>query len=492
MTILQALDVEPTDAAAKAQRLTLPALQHRDVTRLIDDHSALVRELVDGLGSPVHVVLPHIFDETVRRFEHVLAEARVDGRLLFAKKSNKARCFAQRCAALGIGVDAASLPELQGALGAGVPGDRVGVTGPGKSVELIELALRLHCCIAVDSPSELFAVEKLAVRTRAKARVLLRCRPELAGQARSRFGMTPDERAEALARFVRSPEHLELEGFAFHLSGYSALQRAEMASQMIDRCIEARRLGLRAESINIGGGFSVQYAAPADWQRFLAAQTPDHYHAGKSFSDFYPYGAVNAGAAMLGEILATPVDGARNLSEKLVKSTTRLMLEPGRALLDQAGVTAFRIQGIKERRTGDATYSILTAEGTSFSLSEQWFSSEYLPDPILLGAPAPLATAGAPRAERTFDACVGGASCLDSDMLTWRKVAFPRPVRVGDVLLYINTAGYQMDSNESPFHDLPLPHKVVVGFEGRRAHWRLDEVGHPPVGEAPFPPHSPP
>jgi diaminopimelate decarboxylase len=476
---------QPADAPSPMP-LSLPALRHRDVERLLGEHHAVVRELVDGLGSPLHLVLPHLFDDTVRRFERVMADARVEGRLSFAKKSNKARCFVQRAAALGIGVDAASLAELQGALAVGVPGEHVGVTGPAKSAELIELALRQRCCIAIDGPAELALVEALAVRARVEARVLLRCRPDLPGQARSRFGMTPDERAEALARCARSAGRIELEGFAFHLTGYSPSQRAEMASLMIDRCLEARQLGMRADSINIGGGFSVQYVAPADWQRFLGAHTPGHYHADKTFSGFYPYGSVNAGAAMLAEILATPVDGTLRLSDKLARSGTRLLLEPGRALLDQAGLTAFRIQGVKDRRSGDSRYAILTAEGTSFSLSEQWFNSEYLPDPILLGGRAQRASAPFERAERSFDACVGGASCLDSDMLTWRKIPFPRAVEVGDVLVYVNTAGYQMDSNESPFHDLPLPRKVVIGFDGPRVRWRLDDVAEPL-----FLPHSP-
>lgn len=59
-------------------------------------------------------------------------------------------------------------------------------------------------------------------------------------------------------------------------------------------------------------------------------------------------------------------------------------------------------------------------------------------------------------------------------MLTWRKVRLPRRPEVGDVLLYLNTAGYQMDSNESPFHDLPLPPKVVVTLAQGAPRWRLD------------------
>ncbi|EUA44197.1 diaminopimelate decarboxylase domain protein [Mycobacterium xenopi 3993] len=52
------------------------------------------------------------------------------------------------------------------------------------------------------------------------------------------------------------------------------------------------------------------------------------------------------------------------------------------------------------------------------------------------------------------------ASCLEYDMLTWRKVVLPHEPRHGDMLIYPNTAGYQMDKNESQFHDLPLPRRL--------------------------------
>jgi diaminopimelate decarboxylase len=453
---------------SKAERPTLPALQRRETRQLLDDHTVLVNELVAGLGSPLHLLLPQVFDDTVRQFRAALADAQVDGLILFAKKANKARCFVERCAALGIGVDTASAPELERALGAGLGGEHIGVSGPSKTAPLLELALRQGCWIAIDSPEELIHVSLLAVRVGSRARVLLRCRPDALGQTHSRFGMTAVERAQALRLCIADPAHVKLEGFAFHLTGYSTTERAAMAHQMVELCLEARRAGLDCRAIDIGGGFAVRYVAPADWERFLDARAPDDFHAGKAFSDFYPYGSVSAGAAMLAEILAAPVSGASSLGEELRQHGIRLLLEPGRALLDQAGVTGFRVQGVKDRQLSEQ-YAILTTEGTSFSLSEQWFNSEYLPDPILLGGKSA-------RPGETFSACVGGASCLDSDMLTWRKVPFPRRVKVGDILIYANTAGYQMDSNESPFHDTPLPRKVVMRIEGGRARWRLDDV----------------
>lgn len=133
-------------------------------------------------------------------------------------------------------------------------------------------------------------------------------------------------------------------------------------------------------------------------------------------------------------------------------------------MLDQAGITLFDVVGIKNREG----YAIVTVQGSSLSLSEQWFNSEYLPDPVLLDH----------REGTVFTACVGGSTCLESDMITWRKVAFPRAIEPGDRLVYLNTAGYQMDSNESPFHEAALPNKVVVELDGDGAalRWRLDGI----------------
>lgn len=145
----------------------------------------------------------------------------------------------------------------------------------------------------------------------------------------------------------------------------------------------------------------------------------------------------------------------------------RLIIEPGRALLDQAGISVFRVQGVKDRTASDG-YAQVTVQGSSFNLSEQWFNSEFLPDPLLLPA--------SPRPRSPFVACIGGATCLESDMLTWRKVAFDYPIQAGDLLIYLNTAGYQMDSNESPFHEAPLPHKVVLELRNPHLRWKLDSL----------------
>ncbi|MDT3395104.1 alanine racemase [Streptomyces sp. B1866] len=451
----------------------------------------LPHDLAYALGGPYHLLLPGRFDANVAAFRAAFAEAGVDGRVYYAKKANKAAVWIERCAAHGIGTDVASLGELREALGHGVRGEDTVVTGPAKSDDLLRVAVLQGCLVAVDALDELERITATARATGRTARVLLRRLPP--EQPHSRFGLTGGELGTALDRCRADDGAVRVEGFSFHLSGYAVQPRADLAGELVELCRTARAMGLSADRISIGGGFAVDYVAAGDWARFLEAHDPADYHARKSFNvgDFYPYHSPVAGADALRAVLAARPGGTgAPLADRLRAAGVTLLVEPGRALLDRAGCTVFRVQGVKERGTPAGTgYGILTVDGTSLSLSEQWFNSEYLPDPVLLPAadrPTDRA-ADRPADGRTpaddpaddpagtpFRACVGGASCLESDLLTWRKIAFPVRPAPGDLLVYPNTAGYQMDSNESPFHDLPLPPKVVIETTGEQPRWRLD------------------
>ncbi len=474
--------------AAIAERgLTTPA-RAVPAHRLAWERAAvdIVPDIVDAVGAPVHVMYPAQVRANIAAFRAAFAAAGVHGDIYYAKKANKSACVVRACAESDVGVDVSSIGELVGALSGGVRGTDLMVTGPAKSDELLWLAARHDALIAVDSVDEF-------ERVPAGARVLLRMR---APGTSSRFGLTPAEAEAVLQRSAvvpptSTPAHdaasayaarssgapVRLTGFSFHLSGYDPGARIAFATELFDWCARARALGHPVTTISIGGGFGVDYVPAADFERFLAQSRPEWFHAGKEFGSYYPYSCASAGSDMLTEILNT-------LGPQLRSTGTRLAVEPGRALLAHAGFSVFQVQGVKRIAAHGGSYDIATVGGTSLSLSEQWFASEYLPDPILLtpnegdprsirrdeGGPRAIpADAGTPDGG-PYPTCVGAATCLESDMLSWRKIPLPRRARIGDLLLYPNTAGYQMDSNESPFHDLPLPPKVVLGDDLR---WRV-------------------
>ncbi|WP_051865032.1 alanine racemase [Streptomyces griseus] len=439
----------------------LPAHAGPQLRSLLAD--PLLHELGHGLGGPYHVLLPELFDSNAAAFRRAFTDAGVDGRVYYAKKANKAAVYVERAAVAGLGVDVASHGELREALASGVRGEDLVVTGPAKADELLRVAVLQGALVAVDALDELDRLLALATEVERRARVLLRRLPP--EQPGSRFGLDADEMAAALHRCA-SDASVDVEGFSFHLSGYDIRQRADLAGELVRLCLRARESGLRADRISVGGGFAVDYVGEDDWRQFNKSLRPEHFHADKTFSGFYPYHSPVAGADGLRALLAsTPVGEDTTLAGLVRAAGITLLVEPGRALLDRAGFTVFRVRGVKERDG----YAILTVDGSSLSLSEQWFESEFLPDPVLVPAERQdIADAG------PYPASVGAATCLESDMLTWRKIPFPVRPAVGDLLVYANTAGYQMDSNESPFHDLPLPPKVVVDRPADRFRWRLD------------------
>ncbi|SPL70029.1 type III PLP-dependent enzyme domain-containing protein [Acinetobacter stercoris] len=444
----------------------LNALRHPLVERILSHYPDEIFQLIRGIGSPLHLVFPKIFVENIQRFKKVLSDAEVDSTVLFAKKSNKADCFIQTCREQEIGVDVASIGELSKTLSLGIRGDSIGVSGPEKDLALLQLAVQHECLIAIDSLSELNKLLYLTEHSHKKCRIL--CRVVIPEYEKTRFGLSPAELEQLFKICLSHSTRIELFGFSFHLSGYDIGARARAANFLIEYCLKARQLGLTScHCVDIGGGFPVQYVEQQAWDDFQRYDIAKHYHAEKHFKDFYPYASPCTGADSLKAILEFDVESGISLKQKLKHHHLHLIIEPGRALLDQAGLSAFRIQGIKNKKLEKEQYAILTVEGSSFSLSEQWFNTEFLPDPVLLTRK--------PLTQKEFIACIAGASCLEVDMLSWRKIRFQQIASLGDLCIYLNTAGYQMDSNESSFHESKIPLKVVVELNNEKFDWHIDD-----------------
>lgn len=436
----------------------LPALEP-DWQRRVRADAHLLFDIQHAIGGPFHVVYPRQFAENLGDFQKVLARHGVRGQVYYGKKANKAGCWLPEVAAQDAGVDVASEPELVHALAHGIRGRDIGVTGAAKTDALLRLAARHDCVVAIDALDELERIADIA-GTAGRARILLRRLPP--GALHSRFGLSAGDLAFAIDRCAQLRSRVELLGFSFHLDGYAVAPRAELAYDTLALCARAKALGLPVRAVSIGGGFACRYVGEAEWAAFERDRRDDWFHADRHFDRFYPYAQQPTGAAMLDAVLDTTFDG-RTLANHLRDNSIELYLEPGRALLIDAGCTLFPVLGSKQ----NADYAITTVHGLSMSVSEQWKNSEFLPDPILVPrTPNPAAT--------PIASCVGGASCMEYDVLTWRKVPLPQRPEYGDLLLYPNTAGYQMDKNESEFHQLPLPPKVVVTEERDRLRWRLD------------------
>lgn len=113
-----------------------------------------------------------------------------------------------------------------------------------------------------------------------------------------------------------------------------------------------------------------------------------------------------------------------------------LWLEPGRALLDQAGLTLALVTGTKVTSAGTPTILLdMRRQNIAF------YDREVFVDPVLLAVPQQLNQAD-DKGEMTF---VAGNLCLESDLIFRRKIYFATRSIAGDSLVFVNTAGYMMD-----------------------------------------------
>ncbi|MFK0121425.1 Y4yA family PLP-dependent enzyme [Streptomyces sp. NPDC090994] len=457
-----------------------------------------LHSLVDALGSPLNVLLPEVVAENAERFRSVYRRHHLAGRVYFAHKANRSSALVRRLAACdpaAVGIDVASLEELRHAVSCGFTGDRIMATGP-KDAEFLWLAARLGATVNLDSPGEL---EQLAGLVRAyglgKADVLVRLSGFEDGHAagtrllsrRSRFG-TPVGDADVLWEAVeRNADAVELTGVAYHLDTTALEEKA----RALERCVlvmdECRARGLAPRAVDIGGGFGVGYVDDAgEWERWTTALSeavlgvrPPLTWRGHGYglrneggtvrgsAALYPAHRPLAGPGYLEELLArpTPVLG-RSPATLLLEHLHDLYVEPGRALVDQCGLSLARVLDV--RHTGDGRPLVrLGMNAGDVSLEEHGV----LVDPVLLPRGGPVTAAD----DEPVGVHLVGNLCLEADLITRRLVFLPRLPRAGDLLAFVNTAGYAMDFHAHRAQRQPVARTVAAGHEGGSWRWCLDE-----------------
>ncbi|MFE3558114.1 Y4yA family PLP-dependent enzyme [Streptomyces sp. NPDC059193] len=477
------------------------------MTSLLDEVPFL-HGLVDGLGSPLNLVLPQEFAENVARFGSVLRRHRLGGRVCFAHKASRSRALVRHLTTTDAALDAASLGELRHALGSGFTGDRIVVTGP-KDAETLWLAARSGAVVNADGAAELEEAARIVgAFGLPRLRVILRLSEfETSGtrmlSRRSRFGTAVKSLGDLLDVLERHQDALEPIGVGYHLDTTSLDEKATALEGCLRAMEELQIRGFAPRVVDVGGGFGVNYLAHgAQWDRYTTELThavmgrrPALTWGGHGYGlraengtlrgslGLYPAHRPVAGAAYLDELLSRPAPGlGRPFGTLLLESMYDLYAEPGRALADQCGLTLGRVQEVRSGGSGEHLVRLALNAG-DVGLEDHGV----LMDPVLLprgGLPgrAPGAAAGAVDgpADRPVGVYLMGNLCLEADLITRRMVFLPRLPRPGDLLAFANTAGYCMDFTATRAQQQPVARKIAVrqedSGEGRGSWtWCLDE-----------------
>ncbi|MFH9013491.1 Y4yA family PLP-dependent enzyme [Streptomyces sp. NPDC017943] len=468
-----------------------PRLEPR-LRSLMAAHGTL-HTLADAFGSPLHVVVPDQIAENVEGFRSVYRTHRLPGQIFYAHKASRSSALLRRLAATDAGVDVASLGELQHALGAGFDARRITATGP-KNPEFLWLAARTGVTVSADSAAELEQVAAL-VRKHAlpTVPVLLRLSGfEAPGvrvlSRRSRFGTPVRELALLLETVERHGDAMEATGVAFHLDTTSVAEKAVALEGCLVALEAFRSRGLRPRAVDIGGGFGVSYLAEREqWEAYTTELTaavlgrrPPLAWGGHGYGlreesgtlrgtlGLYPAYRPVAGAAYLDELLGRPAAalGGRPLASLLLEHLYDLHTEPGRALLDQCGLTLARVLEVRAQDGGGPLLVRLAAKADDIALEDHGV----LVDPVVV----PRGAAGAAE-ERPVAVHLFGSLCLESDLITRRTVFLPRRPEPGDLLAFANTAGYAMDFHATGAQLQPTARKVAAWQDGDHWRWCLDE-----------------
>jgi diaminopimelate decarboxylase len=358
-----------------------------------------VVELASEHGTPAYIYAEDDIRARAAEYVRAFSERTSDFEVIYASKALPATAAYSLLREEGLSVDVASGGELHMALAAGFEPKRIHLHGNNKTQHELEYAFDKGVGhLELDSFDEIELADRLLDRPQ---RALIRITPGIkasthsyiqTGQEDSKFGFgLADGLAERAVERVRSSKHLELVGLHAHIG-----------SQIFDldayvRAIEVladftRSVDLQAELLNVGGGLGIAY---------LEGDEPP----------------------AIDDYVEVKVRGI----ERVFDPVPRIAIEPGRSLVGNAGITAYRVGTVKEI-PGVRTY-VAVDGGMSDNLRPMLYDARY--EAVIADR-----AAEPPDAEAT----IAGMHCESGDVLIGdAQIAAPR---VGDVLVTPATGAY--------------------------------------------------
>ena len=373
-------------------------------------------DIAREVGTPTYVYSSAAIRNQYNQLRSSLSS--LNARLHYSVKANSSIAILSLLRELGAGVDIVSGGELFRALKAGFNGKDIVFSGVGKTEREMEEALTADVLfVNVESEQEVHALNKVAGKMAASARVALRVNPEVlvetphpytrTGEKGMKFGIPFDE-ALAVAKVVATLPNLKLVGLDMHVG--SQISQFAPYEVGLQRLLHLRReieqaTGIKLEYLDIGGGLAVTYDA--------AERAVD--------------------VKQFGEVISAIVGG----------SGLKVILEPGRFLVGNAGVLLTRV--LYRKRSGGKEF-IITDAGMTDLLRPSHYNAFHRIEAVK------------PR-DRTTVADVVGPICESGDFLALdRQIDDAQP---GDLLAVQSTGayGFVMASN---YNSRPKPAEVLV------------------------------
>lgn len=373
-------------------------------------------DIARAFGTPCYVYSKAALEHNYAELAHALSAH--EALICYAVKANSNLSILNLFARAGAGFDIVSGGELERVIAAGGDPRKTVFSGVGKSAAEIRFALaREILCFNVESEDELMRIDDLARAANVRASISLRVNPDVdakthpyiaTGLKSNKFGVAYED-ARALYHRAAALGYVDIRGIDCHIGS----QITELApfADAIDKVLELvdalERDGIRLEHIDVGGGLGIRYRD----------ETPP------SFSAY-----------------------AQTIAERFGNRAQRLIIEPGRALVGNAGLLLTRVEYLKHN--DDHAFAIIDA------------GMNDLMRPALYGAHHEIiSVTRRALAAQNYD--VVGPVCESADVFgRARSLAIAQ-----NDLLAILSAGAYGSSMTSRYNTRPAPCEVIVDGE---------------------------
>ncbi len=374
--------------------------------------------LANNVQTPCYVYSTATFERHFRVFSEAFKD--VKALVCYAAKANSNQAILKTLAQAGAGADVVSQGELQRALGAGIPAEKITFSGVAKTAAEMEYALNAGIfCFNVESEPELVKLSEVATRLGKTANIALRINPDVdakthakisTGKSENKFGI-PYASARAAYAQAASLSGIRVVGVDMHIgSQITDLAPFDMAFERLAALVhELRGDGHTIAHVDVGGGLGIPY-----YNTNTLPPSPDAY--------------------------------AEVVLKHIKPLEVALVLEPGRLIAGNAGILLTRVVYVKQG--AEKTFVIVDAGMTELirpTLYEAFHDIQ----------PVEEASGSKPR----IVADVVGPVCETGDYLALNRDM--ASVKEGD-LLAVMSAGAYGAVQANTYNTRPLVPEVLV------------------------------
>lgn len=403
----------------------------KDNTLFIDDVNAI--DLAKKYGTPLHVMSEGHIRKQFKTLKERFMDTYENTLPLFASKSFSCLAIYKLASEYGVGIDCVSAGEIYIALQAGFDSDKIYFHGNNKLPSEIEFALQNKVYhFVVDNFYEIELIEEIAAKLDVKVYATIRVTPGVyagghdyirVGAKDTKFGFSSHDNTylKAIGLVLKS-KYIEFEGIHCHVGSQIeeiqayvlAMQKfVEIAYQIYDE------YGVVIKKLNAGGGFGIQYTEvdqPLDFD--LVVKTIVNI--------------INTGFEAKGWERPT------------------IMIEPGRFVVGNAGITLYTVGSIKDIPRIRKYISV--DGGMNENIRPALYQSHY--DAIV---------ANKAEEEKDTKVTIAGKNCESGDILI-KDIMMANPLS-GDIIAMFSTGAYHY-SMSSNYNQIVKP-AVVMTYQGK-------------------------